>query len=159
MKKKKLLFIFLLLLLFISSNNVYAAHADFMAGGSYVSCGDGLVKTIPSIIPRISSSLYNSVMVLIPAILVLMGAVDLLKGIMSQKEDEIKKGRDTLIKRIIMGMVTFLIVMLVKLLVGVVAGNASKANGVIGCVDCFISNSCDSSSETNSANESTPKVA
>ena len=134
--------------LFAFTTNSYATEdddtprADFMVI-EHTSCGDGLVKNIPTIVPRIAASSYNVVMVVVPAILVILGAIDLAKGVMSQKEDEIKKGRDSLIKRLVAGMAVFLIVMLVKLLVGVVAQSSDDANGIIGCIDCFMSNNCD----------------
>lgn len=121
-------------------------NAEFMVSGSYVSCGSStspLIKNIPSIIPRISSSLYNTVMVIVPVIMILMGMLDLIKGILSQKEDEIRKGRSSLVKRLIMGFVTFLVVMIVKLFVSAVA-MTTDSNKIVDCIDCFVSNTCNS---------------
>ena len=152
-KIKIVLIVFLLL--FVMTPSVYAVsnsnesnsqtqthdyNADFMVY-DYVSCGDGLIQNIPYIVPRISSQLYNVIMVLVPAILVIMGAIDLIKGISSQKEDDIKKGRQSLAKRMFAGFATLLIVLLVKALISLLAGGSS--NKIIGCVDCFI-NSGDS---------------
>ena len=121
-------------------------NADFMIVDKYVSCGgsgsSALVKNIPSILPKITSSIYNTVMVVVPVALILLGIVDLVKGIMSQKEDEIKKGRDSLIKRLITGVIVFLIVMLVKLFVNIINGG-NDSSKIIGCIDCFVSNDCD----------------
>lgn len=121
-------------------------NADFMVVDHYVSCGgsgsSALVKNIPSILPKITSSIYNTVMVVVPVALILLGIVDLVKGIMSQKEDEIKKGRDSLIKRLITGVIVFLIVMLVKLFVNIINGG-NDSSKIIGCIDCFVSNDCD----------------
>ena len=121
-------------------------NADFMIVDNYVSCGgsgsSALVKNIPSILPKITSSIYNTVMVVVPVALILLGSVDLVKGIMSQKEDEIKKGRDSLIKRLITGVIVFLIVMLVKLFVNIINGG-NDSSKIIGCIDCFVSNDCD----------------
>ncbi len=121
-------------------------NADFMVVDNYVSCGgtgsSALVKNIPSILPRITSSVYNTIMVIVPVALILLGIVDLIKGIMSQKEDEIKKGRDSLIKRLVTGIIIFLIVMLVKLFVNIINGG-NDSSRIIGCIDCFVSNECD----------------
>ncbi len=121
-------------------------NADFMVVDHYVSCGgsgsSALIKNIPSILPKITSSIYNTVMVVVPVALILLGIVDLVKGIMSQKEDEIKKGRDSLIKRLITGVIVFLIVMLVKLFVNIINGG-NDSSKIIGCIDCFVSNDCD----------------
>ena len=143
MLKRVLISFVLIMICCMSSMNVYAKpNADFLVENNYVSCGTpALVKNIPSIIPRISSSLYNTVMVVVPVILILLGMVDLIKGIMSQKEDEIKKGREVLVKRLITGLIIFLIVLLVKLFTGILSGSANSAR-IVSCVDCFISNQC-----------------
>lgn len=121
-------------------------NADFMIVDNYVSCGgsgsSALIKNIPSILPKITSSIYNTIMVIVPVALILLGIVDLVKGIMSQKEDEIKKGRESLIKRLVTGVIIFLIVMLVKLFVNIINGG-NDSSKIIGCIDCFVSNDCD----------------
>lgn len=164
---KKIFIAIALLITLLFTNNVYAAsnsnsnptssstssatsnkkpNADFMVVDNYVSCGgngsSALVKNIPSIIPKITSSIYNTVMVVVPVALILLGIVDLVKGIMSQKEDEIKKGRESLVKRLITGVIVFLIVMLVKLFVNIINGG-NDSSKIIGCIDCFVSNECD----------------
>lgn len=164
---KKIFIVITLLITLLFTNNVYAAsnsnsnttssstssatsnkkpNADFMVVDNYVSCGgngsSALVKNIPSIIPKITSSIYNTVMVVVPVALILLGIVDLVKGIMSQKEDEIKKGRESLVKRLITGVIVFLIVMLVKLFINIINGG-NDSSKIIGCIDCFVSNECD----------------
>ena len=164
---KKIFIAIALLITLLFTNNVYAAsnsnsnttssstssatsnkkpNADFMVVDNYVSCGgngsSALVKNIPSIIPKITSSIYNTVMVVVPVALILLGIVDLVKGIMSQKEDEIKKGRESLVKRLITGVIVFLIVMLVKLFINIINGG-NDSSKIIGCIDCFVSNECD----------------
>ena len=117
-----------------------------MVISQYKSCGgkDGaIIEKIPSIIPRISASLYNAVMVIVPVILIIMGSIDLVKGIASQKEDEMKKGRDTFVKRLIGAVLVFLIVLLVKIFIGMIAGTSANRNRIVHCIDCFISNTCD----------------
>ena len=106
---------------------------------SYVSCGSAektLISKIPVIIPNVTSGLFNVIMILIPIIMVVMGSIDLIKGISSQKEDEIKKARVSFVKRLVAGAATLLIVLFVKLLVTLLAG--ASANSIIGCVDCFV---------------------
>jgi len=130
-----------------TSNNVSNSHnADFMTIDQYKQCGGSagaLITNIPSIVPRITSTLYNTIMVLVPVILIIMGTIDLVKGIMSQKEDEIKKGREAFIKRIIGSVIIFLIVLIVKFFVGVVARDGGNRARIVDCIDCFVSNSCD----------------
>lgn len=173
MKRLSKLLILIFLLAFITLPNVYAVEesntsssnatteeattssktkkndTEFMKVDKYVSCGgsssDGLIKNIPSIVPRISSSLYNAVMIITPVILIIMGTIDLLRGIMSSKEDEMKKGRESFLKRLIASVVVFLIVVVVKVLVSALAGTGANSTKIVGCINCFISNDCVSS--------------
>lgn len=118
------------------------SNADFMSRQGYVSCGGDqpLINKIPSIIPKIASNILRIVMVAVPVILVLLGMIDLVKGLMSQKEDEIKKGRESLTKRTIMGIVVFLIVLIVKVFVNFLGGADSAR--IASCIDCFVNNEC-----------------
>lgn len=137
----------------LSVTNVYADsnsndNLDFMKTTSYKYCGTdsestALIVNIPSIVPRITSGAYNVVLVVVPLILVIMGVVDLTRGIMSQNEDEIKKSKNNFIKRLITGVIAFVIVLVVKFMINVLA-NRSKAK-IIRCIDCFVSNECGTS--------------
>ena len=53
---------------------------------------------------------------------------------MAQKEDEIKKGQQTFIKRIVAAAIVFFIVTIVQLVMGLVAGD----EGIWTCVDAII---------------------
>lgn len=103
-----------------------------------VSCGN--VTGIPAKIPEIVSDFVNILMVAVPVILIIMGSIDLVKGIMSQKDDEIKKGRQIFVKRLIAGAMVFFVVVVVKLIVSVVSNNSNT--NIVECIDCFISNNC-----------------
>ena len=121
-------------------------YVGYMKVEKYVACGDNhveLISNIPSVIPGLTSALYDAIMVIVPIILIIIGSVDLLKGIMSQKEDEMKKGRESFFKRILGAVIIFLIVLIVKFFVSVLSsGNGSDAAKIIGCIDCFINNEC-----------------
>ena len=105
-----------------------------------VSCGS--VTNIPRRVPEFFGALINVVQVIVPIFLVIFGVLDLIKGMMSQKEDEIKKGQQTLMKRVIMGMFIFLIILLTKILVSALAEGSNNKNNIIDCIDCFVSGSC-----------------
>lgn len=142
--KNKIIIMFILTFLTILPLQVRADNAPFLVENEYVSCGtatEKLINKIPLIIPETTEGIYNAVMVIVPAIIIFMGIFDLVKGIMSQKEDEIKKGRDSLVKRLVTGFLVFLVVMLVKFFVSIITPGSSSA--VMGCVDCFLrSSSC-----------------
>lgn len=161
MNKYFKLFIIVLVVLCVSIPNVYAddsnsnsnsnciqksdANADFMETGKYVKCGGSsgtLINNIPSKIPSITKMVYNAFMIVTPTILVVMGSIDLFRGITSSKEDEIKKGRDTFVRRLVASVIVFLIVLGVKLFVGLIAGSSDNSNRIIGCINCFVSGEC-----------------
>lgn len=142
MKKKVFLFIFFALFIagmfYVYTNDVYA-KPDWLTSEK-VSCGP--VKNIPVKVPEIFSLLILLLQIAVPIILVIFGMIDLSKGVMSQKEDEIKKGQQSFIKRIIAGCLVFFIVALVKILIGAVGGDASNKEGITACLNCFLNGEC-----------------
>jgi len=104
-----------------------------------VSCGN--VTGIPERIPALTSDMITILQIVVPVILVIMGSIDLIKGVMAQKDDEIKKGQKILIKRLIVAGLIFFIVVIVKFVVSIVA-DAGNTTNIIECIDCFISNNC-----------------
>ena len=103
-------------------------------------CG-GTELVIDSMIPQLVSTVVTLVKVGVPILLIIYGMLDLGKAVMAQKEDEIKKGWQTFIKRIIAAVVVFLVIFIVQLVFNLVAGNDKES--MWHCVDCFISNNCD----------------
>lgn len=124
-----------------NSNNGNSGGVSWLTS-SKVSCGT--INNIPAKIPDITATIVNILQFAVPVILVIMGGFDLVKGVMSGKEDEIKKGQQSLIKRLLVGVIIFFIIALVKLLVGIAATNVSESNNIINCIDCFTkgSSSC-----------------
>lgn len=106
-----------------------------------VSCGYGLINNIPSLIPTVASIAYTIIQIVVPVALVIMGTLDLFKGISAQKEDEIKKGQQMLIKRLVAAALVFFVFVIVKILISFVADGSS--NKIIKCAECFIENKCD----------------
>lgn len=86
--------------------------------------------------------------IVVPILLVVLGSIDFVKAITSQKEDEIKKGQKTFIARLIAGIIIFFIAAIVKLVVGLVSGDESTQ--LLNCADCFL-NGSDSTSGCSAA--------
>lgn len=126
--KKRLSYLFVFLLTLITHIKVFAA--------TYVDVDCGKIKSLPYKVLELSNFVVDVMQVAVPVILVLMGTVDLVKAVASQKEDEIKKAQGIFIKRLIMGALVFFVVVIVKLLVSVI-GNT---DGIWGCVECFVDN-------------------
>ena len=103
---------------------------------SKVSCGN--VDEIPEKIPELTSFAITIIQIAIPIVLILMGSIDLFKGITANKEDEIKKGQQMFIKRLIYAAVIFFIVVIVKFLISIIADSTTSGN-IVECIDCFLS--------------------
>ena len=94
--------------------------------------------TIPDAIPKIVSLVVNLIKIAVPIILIIMGMMDLGKAVMAQKEDEIKKGQQTFIKRLIAAAVVFFIVAIVQLLFSVLSAADVSNDNIWNCVDTFL---------------------
>lgn len=121
-----------------SEKNGVCAYTNFQNNSTSCGSADGGIKKIPSIIPKVTSIIYTAVQIGVPILLVLFGSLDLIKGVIAAKDDEIKKGQQILIKRLIAGVLVFFVFVLVKFVISVVDDN----NDVLDCAECFIENKC-----------------
>ncbi len=88
---------------------------------------------------KLASTVHIVILLLqiaIPVLLVVFGSIDFVKAVTSQKEDEIKKGQQTFIKRLIAAVIVFFIVAIVKLLISFAASDDSAT--ILNCADCFL---------------------
>ena len=106
-----------------------------------ITCGGMENLVMDSAIPRIIALLIDIIKIAVPVLLIIFGMLDLGKAVMANKEDEIKKGQQTFVKRLIAAVLVFLVVFLSQLVIGLVAPRAEEENGNIwSCVDCLINN-------------------
>lgn len=129
--KKKILFAVLFTLMLLPIMNVGAL--------TVVDCGN--VTDIPKKIPELTSFAVTVIQIAVPIILVIMGSIDLFKGITAQKEDEMKKGRQMFIKRLIVAAIIFFVIAITKFFVSIVSDSDDKDN-ITDCIDCFLSKTC-----------------
>ena len=125
MKKKVLLFAILLISI-IYIPNVLAVDiqgCDILSGAK-----------IDVKIANTVSTIITVIQIAVPVLLVIFGMLDLFKGITAQKEDEIKKGQNIFIKRLITAAIVFFVVAIVKLLISFVADD----EGIMTCANCFL---------------------
>lgn len=134
MKKRKILLLslFTFITLFVVKTNVYAD----------VTCSALPDVTIDDQIPNIVSMIIKVIQIAVPVLLVIFGSIDLVKGITSQKEDEIKKGQQIFIKRLIAGALVFFVIAVVKLLISAVSGDKDS---IMTCACHFFNGANDSS--------------
>jgi hypothetical protein len=140
--KKKILIVFVAMAgLLISFNPVIAETYGNYDKDGIVSCGGGMIETIPSLIPRVISDAYTIIQVAVPVVLVIVGSLDLFRGISAPKEDDIKKGQQMFIKRLISAALVFFVFAIVKVVISFVADSSNSA--IMECTQCFIENKCD----------------
>ena len=141
MKKKIFLICFLLVVCFVFVDIISAETYTNFTPQDFVSCGGNYLDKIPSSLPKIISIIYTIIQIAIPIVLVIFGMLDLFKSITAGKEDEMKKGRQTFIQRLIFAAIIFFSFMFVKLLISLVAENGGTK--ILQCAECFIENKCD----------------
>ena len=140
--KKKIIYIIVLLMLFMPMFDVIAETYNNYDKDGIVSCGSNLVSGIPVLIPKVVKIGYTIIQVAVPVLLVVMGSLDLIKGLYAQKEDEIKKGQQTFIKRLIAAALIFFVFAITKVIVSFAADGTS--NRILECAECFLEAKCDS---------------
>lgn len=104
----------------------------------------GCAATLPGVqidvkIANLVHSIIVIIKIAVPVVLVVMGMIDLFKGIMAQKEDEMKKGQGIFIKRLISAAIIFFVVSIVQLIISFVADDAE----IMNCANCFINGADD----------------
>ena len=85
--------------------------------------------------PYIISTIVTLIKIAVPILLIIFGMLDLGKAVVAAKEDEIKKGQQTFIKRAIAAIIVFFVIQIVQIIVRFVSGNDQN---VAGCFNCFI---------------------
>lgn len=106
-----------------------------------VSCGDELLTDLPAIVPKIVHIVYLIIQILIPVLIVVFGSMDFVKAVIAQKDDEIKKGQQVFIKRLIAGVIVFFVFAIVKIIVSFAAD--SEKTRILDCASCIINNNED----------------
>jgi len=139
--KKKVLIVSFILLINLVFVDIVGAETYNNYTSAITSCGNGMLTKIPTMVPKVISILYTVIQIAVPIVLVIMGSLDLTKAMTAGKEDEIKKGQQLFIKRLIYAALVFLVFIIVKLLISVVADNTSI--DIMDCAECFIKNECD----------------
>lgn len=95
--------------------------------------------------PYLVSTIITIIKIAVPILLIIFGMLDLGKAVIAAKEDEIKKGQQTFIKRAIAAVIVFFVIQVVQIVLRFVSGNDQN---IAGCFNCFINgNSGDGSCE------------
>ena len=108
---------------------------------SYVTCGGGIIPKMNAFFPEIVNLIINIIKIGVPIVLIVLGMIDLLKGVMAQKEDEIKKAQGLFFKRLIAGVLVFFVVLIVEVIFKVLVSTAEtdeNTQNIWSCVVCFM---------------------
>lgn len=74
-------------------------------------------------------NIFNLIQIIIPIGLIIMGAVDLGKAVLSSDDKEIKMATSKLIKRAIAAVMIFFLVLIVKLVMGLISDSGDENTG------------------------------
>lgn len=103
-----------------------------------VACGGvNGIKDIPVVLPNLVALVVNAIKIVVPILLIIFGMLDLGKAVAAGKEDDIKKGQATFMKRAIAAITVFLIVAIVQLIFSLLVAQTGD-NNISGCISCFI---------------------
>lgn len=75
------------------------------------------IGTIDSKIVTLIRTVITAIQIGVPILLVIWGMLDLGKAVVAQKEDEIKKGQQTFMKRLLAAAIVFFVVVVVRFIV------------------------------------------
>ena len=108
-----------------------------------LSCSSALGVEGIDAIAKVTSLLVLIIKIGVPILLIVFGMLDFGKAVMAQKEDEIKKGQQTFIKRAIAAALVFFVVSIVELVVGLLlrGNDQSEKDNIMDCIHCFITGS------------------
>lgn len=90
--------------------------------------------TIPGALVGVISTVYSLIKFGVPLLLVIFGMLDLGKAVMQQKEDDIKKGQQTFLKRLIAAAIVFFVLAIVQLLLSIVQPGDTSILSAVKCV-------------------------
>lgn len=107
-------------------------------------CVDALGGTgLPSKLAYALHLIILAIQIVVPFLLIIWGMLDLGKAVIAQKEDEIKKGQQLFVKRIIAAVLVFFVITISTLVVNLVADD-DEADTITGCINSIIE--CESTS-------------
>lgn len=105
----------------ILANTTTAAAA---ASTTAVDCSQGSEIVQVLAIVRL---IMNVICIAVPVVMILLGTFDLFKAVTAGKDDEIKKKQQTLLKRIIAGVLVFLVPTIVSVLMNLLGAGGNWA--------------------------------
>lgn len=111
----------------------------------------GDMNGIPGLIGDLIHYLYIGIKIVVPILLVLFGMIDLGKAIAAKKEEDIKKYQGTCVKRLITGILVFLVVIIAEFILNFVEPeHGTSSESPVKCAMEIIKGNSNSSSNVTS---------
>lgn len=85
--------------------------------------------------PYLVSTVILIIKIVVPILLIIFGMLDLGKAVVASKEDEIKKGQQTFMKRVIAAVIVFFVIQIVQILINFVS---NRDQNISQCFNCFV---------------------
>ncbi len=98
-------------------------------------CGNETGFVFSGSVPYIVSTVVLIIKIAVPVLLIIFGMLDLGKAVVASKEDEIKKGQQTFIKRAVAAVIVFFVIQIVQIILRFVSGGEES---ITSCFNCFI---------------------
>lgn len=111
--------------------------------GNVVYCGVKENK-FPAGLPKFTSNIVMIVQFLIPVALIILGMYDFAMAVIASDEKKMKDASGKFVRRLIAGVLVFLVVAIVKLGFGLIKTDTNY----LGCINCFLNNKCNTTSST-----------
>lgn len=134
MKKKFCLLLAFAMPFLLNMSNAYAKVYNNYNKGNKITCGK--VEFAASI-ADIFYYILLIIQIAVPITIVLFGMMDLVKALVSGKEDDAKKSQGVFFKRLVIGASIFLVIFVVKIAMQFVSPDQS----VMNCINCFVNGS------------------
>ena len=133
MKKKKIIN-FLVLLIF----TLIITGCDSESGyevSNCIKCGD---TYFPENVAVLSANIINLIKILVPILIIILGLIDLFKGIISGDDKKLDESKGSLIRKFIAGITIFLVVAIVQFAFGLLDTASDNGNDSLKCLKYFI---------------------
>lgn len=104
--------------------------------GNFFTCGN-LDIEFSGTLPYMVSTIVTIIKIAVPVLLIIFGMLDLSKAVIASKEDEIKKGQQTFIKRLIAAVIVFFVIQVVQIVIRFVSP-ANDKTSILNCFNCFV---------------------
>lgn len=103
----------------------------------YTTCFTCGSVELPYYLSVFGENCIKFVKILVPVILIVLGMIDMFKAFSSQKEDDMKKAQQIFVKRLISGLLVFLVITAVEFLFSILT-SAGFGGNFTDCLDKII---------------------